>query len=365
MPDDALLTLRQLAQELGLPESTARYYRDAFLDHVPSVGTGRRRRYPREALAVLRQVARSYGAGLSRAAIAESLRLRDGGRAADVTVSEIRAGQTLEEVSNLDLLAAILDGEREQRDALWQMAKEIVRITEVLESQDHVLGEIAARAGVAVDERPALAGRRATALGAGAAPVGAASAFEPGTRGPAATSPAAEPAGVGASAPFTSAVPEELARGAAAPPGPAPAHQSQPQPRARPAAVEPPAGPVTVATGATVAPGPPPAGDPLYSTSPFDTTPAPQPFSAPAASPRAVERAAGAPRGAVPYGNGASATDIERLKAELEAERALVERLREAKLQLEHRTADAEAALAEARPRRGSVIRRLLKADER
>lgn len=52
--------------------------------------------------------------------------------------------------------------------------------------------------------------------------------------------------------------------------------------------------------------------------------------------------------------------DIDRLRAELEAERALVERLRESKLQLEHRTADAEAELADRRKARPSVIRRLL-----
>lgn len=52
---------------------------------------------------------------------------------------------------------------------------------------------------------------------------------------------------------------------------------------------------------------------------------------------------------------------MSQLRDELEAERALVERLREAKLQLEHRAADAEAALEEThREKRPSVIRRLL-----
>ncbi len=52
---------------------------------------------------------------------------------------------------------------------------------------------------------------------------------------------------------------------------------------------------------------------------------------------------------------------MNQLREELEAERALVERLREAKLQLEHRAADAEAALEEKQhEKRPSVIRRLL-----
>ena len=71
------------------------------------------------------------------------------------------------------------------------------------------------------------------------------------------------------------------------------------------------------------------------------------------------------PPAPVPPDPGPYATpDIDRLRQELEAERALVDRLREAKLKLEQRTTDAESALAEQRGRRrGSVISRLLKSD--
>ena len=56
------------------------------------------------------------------------------------------------------------------------------------------------------------------------------------------------------------------------------------------------------------------------------------------------------------------ASEMERLRSELESERALVERLREAKLKLEHRVTDAEAKLEERHPRkRSSVLGRLLK----
>jgi len=265
MPDEALLTLRHMAQELGLPESTARYYRDAYLDHIPSVGTGRRRRYPREAVSVLRSIARSYAAGRSRPDIVAAL-----GRSgtlppatAAIAVSEPKA-RALEEVSNLDLLAAILDGEREQRDALWQMAKEIVRLTDVLQGQDKVLVGIADRAGIAVAPA-ALGGAAPTAsLGAG--------------------TPAADPDAAASS---------------------------------------------------------PPRRTPEFTPPPLEA------FPATAAT--AGLAPAGAPR-----------SDIENLKAELEAERALVERLRVAKLDIEHRAADAEAALAEQRPRRSSVIGRIL-----
>jgi len=65
-----------------------------------------------------------------------------------------------------------------------------------------------------------------------------------------------------------------------------------------------------------------------------------------------------------PAAEALAAPDIARLRQELEAERTLVDRLREAKLKLEQRTTDAEDALAEHRARRrGSVISRLLKSD--
>ncbi|MFI5208349.1 MAG: MerR family transcriptional regulator, partial [Gemmatimonadales bacterium] len=149
MPDEPLLTLRQLAEELNLPESTVRYYRDAFLDHIPSVGTGRRRRYPREAIAVLRSIADDYAAGRPRQHIAAGMTGHGTtSPALALPAEQPSRAMPLEDVTNLDLLAAILDGEREQRDALWQMAKEIVRLTDVLEGQDKVLTEIADHAGV-------------------------------------------------------------------------------------------------------------------------------------------------------------------------------------------------------------------------
>jgi len=255
MPDEPLLTLRELAAQLDLPESTVRYYRDGFLDFIPSVGTGRRRRYPPQAAAVLRRIATGYEAGRSRAEIAGGLQQDAPGSTGTVAVAAAASAAPLsmEDVTNLDLLAAILDGEREQRDALWQMAKEIVRLTEVLERQDGVLTGIADQAGVIV------AGERPLSLGAGAA---------------------------------------------AATPAPAPA-------------------------AATVAPTQAAASPPTPPSVPRD------------------------------------ASDVAQLRAELDAERALVERLREAKLHVEHRAADAEAALAEQRTRRSSVIKRLLGGSER
>ena len=344
MSDEPLFTLRELADQLSLPESTVRYYRDAFLDHIPSVGTGRRRRYPEAALAVLRTVARAYAAGRARAEILGLIE----GVAPTATAETVappprqarrsRARDTTE-VTNLDLLAAIVDGEREQREALWQMAQEIVRLTQVLESQEKVLGELSEHTGM-LGQAPApltfLAADpgRPPALGQGSAP-------EP-RPVPHATPPAMPPVAPPVTPPAAFAaveIPTAVATPAAAPAGGVGTAETPGAPPAMPSwladlspsrLVEPPA-----------APEPEPAPPP--------TSSAPEPpasFAAPSEPASAV------------------LSDIELLRQELESERALVERLREAKLKLEHRTAEAEEAVAETRPRRrSSMIGRLLKSD--
>jgi DNA-binding transcriptional MerR regulator len=266
MPDEPLLTVRELAEQLSLPESTVRYYRDAFLDHVPAVGTGRRRRYPPAALAVLRSIAQGYAAGLTRAAILRGIGGGDGNPAERSERARYEAGLE-EEISNLDLLAAIVDGEREQREALWRMAHEVVRLTEVLEAQESVLA----------------------ALGSGAAPALAAGAMP------------------------------------ALPPGDGPADAA--------------------ALGAA------PRGETARWPWLTDLTPALEASSAAGEAARAGARSPGL-------------SELERLRQELDAERQLVERLREARVRLERRAVEAEVA---AERRRGgwrdSLLGRLLGAD--
>jgi DNA-binding transcriptional MerR regulator len=295
MPDEPLFTLRELADQLSLPESTVRYYRDAFLDHIPSVGTGRRRRYPPAALAVLRSIAKGYSGGLAHAEILSRMEGPPAAHAAEPVSGAPKprrrsAASETAEVTNLDLLAAIVDGEREQREALWQMAQEIVRLTGVLENQEKVLTEIGEHTGFTIgagEPHPFLAADLAAppALGRGAAEAPLSASFSP--------APASEPPG-------------EL----------------------RPA----------------------PASAPSWTLDPTPRT-----VSAPAPSPESAPRPA--------FGTG-DPTEIERLRQELDSERQLVDRLRESKLKLEQRTAEAEGAVEENRvKRRSSVLGRFLKSD--
>ena len=54
------MTIAEIAKELNIPESTARYYRDGFIDYIPSVGEGRKKRYRPETIEVLRFIAEGF-----------------------------------------------------------------------------------------------------------------------------------------------------------------------------------------------------------------------------------------------------------------------------------------------------------------
>ncbi len=155
-PEGPLYTLRDIARELGLPESTVRYYRDAFAGHLPAVGSGRRRRYPPEAVDVLRTVAEGFAEGRRREQIEYAL----GGPATAVQDDAVEETAVRLVASRLpapayeDLLATILDGERERREAMWQMAREIVRLGEAIERQHGLLSDVAGQ--LVRQSRPAL-----------------------------------------------------------------------------------------------------------------------------------------------------------------------------------------------------------------
>lgn len=55
-----LLTIKEIAKQLQVPESNIRYYRDRFDEYIPSVGEGRRRRYKKEAVDVFAAIVQGY-----------------------------------------------------------------------------------------------------------------------------------------------------------------------------------------------------------------------------------------------------------------------------------------------------------------
>lgn len=50
------MTMREIARECEIPESTLRVWRDEFEAFLPALGEGKRRRYPEASLELLRQL---------------------------------------------------------------------------------------------------------------------------------------------------------------------------------------------------------------------------------------------------------------------------------------------------------------------
>ncbi|MFA6449185.1 MAG: MerR family transcriptional regulator [bacterium] len=60
-----LLTLKEIAHQLGSPESNLRYYRNRIGDYLPSAGKGRKRRYYPEAVEIFRRTVDLVSEGMS------------------------------------------------------------------------------------------------------------------------------------------------------------------------------------------------------------------------------------------------------------------------------------------------------------
>ena len=147
---DAGYSIRDIARELNLPESTIRYYRDAFDPYLPSIGLGRRRRYPRESVDLLRLIADGYARGLTREQVEAEL-VAVTGPIATPPAGAQRPSRPVAPPRNAAVSAALFEDERERRDVMWQMAREIVRMGERLERQQMMLGEIARRLEATAD----------------------------------------------------------------------------------------------------------------------------------------------------------------------------------------------------------------------
>ena len=68
-----LLTITGIAQKLGIPESTVRYYRNKFPDFIPAVGEGRKRKYRPETLEIISLIEKMFRENRPAKEIAERL----------------------------------------------------------------------------------------------------------------------------------------------------------------------------------------------------------------------------------------------------------------------------------------------------
>ena len=148
---EPLFTLRDLARELKLPESTVRFYRNSFAAFLPAVGDGRRRRYSPEALGMFRFIAESFAQNRRREDIIAVLAEMTGIDAADAAEAPPPEPPTLPSravpvvarprapAASDELVTTLLDGERDRREVMWQIAREIVRLGEAVERQHMIL----------------------------------------------------------------------------------------------------------------------------------------------------------------------------------------------------------------------------------
>ena len=71
-----LMTIKEIAQVLNIPESTARYYRDKWPEYIPTSGQGRNKRYEPAAVDILRLIAEGLRNGRSATEIENELSLK-------------------------------------------------------------------------------------------------------------------------------------------------------------------------------------------------------------------------------------------------------------------------------------------------
>jgi DNA-binding transcriptional MerR regulator len=148
-----LLSVREISRRTGVPESTLRYYRKLFANYIPTVGSGRGRRHPEEAVAVFQRISRLFAAGESHGAI---LRELERGRG----VLEPATGYVSERPPAVEVTPAhelaIAEHERQVRfrdmekllTAMMVRDRELVSmhrdLLELLEKLIHTLGSLAA-----------------------------------------------------------------------------------------------------------------------------------------------------------------------------------------------------------------------------
>jgi DNA-binding transcriptional MerR regulator len=81
-------SIREVARRTGIPESTLRYYRSVFSELIPTLGAGRERRHPEEALPAFLLIARLFAAGESRGAVRRELQQAQGAPGHELVDSE-------------------------------------------------------------------------------------------------------------------------------------------------------------------------------------------------------------------------------------------------------------------------------------
>lgn len=164
-----LLSIKEISQELGIPQSTLRYYRDLFMDYLPAVGEGKKKRFYPEAVEVFQAIAQGMHKNKSNEDITSDLNQRftrfidvnegdDQAQDSSATYSqkaEISQVQALSPLTQLDgsaimavvasqnqalqQIAATISIVNEQQGELHNLKQEVTKLEERLETEltDH------------------------------------------------------------------------------------------------------------------------------------------------------------------------------------------------------------------------------------
>ena len=128
-----LLSIKDISQEIGIPQSTLRYYRDLFMDFLPATGEGKKKRFYPEAVTVFQAIAKGMHQNKNADDIAKDLNNRFA-RFIDVSTEPQNSSATYPQ-----------DEENSQSQALSPLAQlDGPAIMAVIASQNQALQQIAA-----------------------------------------------------------------------------------------------------------------------------------------------------------------------------------------------------------------------------
>ena len=117
---ETLMTIKEIADRLGVPESNIRYYRDKYECFLPFVGKGRKRRYRPEAVGVFERIIQAVHEQHSPEQIASALR------------GESAAARPVQQPSELSRLESVLGNH------LREQVRALTRLTEILGSAEEI-----------------------------------------------------------------------------------------------------------------------------------------------------------------------------------------------------------------------------------
>jgi len=126
-----LYTISKIAKILKIPESTARYYRDRYPEFILSTGAGRKKRYKKETLKVLRIICEMA----NNSKTAEEIKERLGQEfSRNIEVIEETAITTAVEQQQhfLEVISNSLENMADQKKAIQELRKEVKELRDII-----------------------------------------------------------------------------------------------------------------------------------------------------------------------------------------------------------------------------------------